>query len=593
MSASDEVESFDFERGTFSVPERGKIRIEGCPASIDTHLRRSSFEQEAANVFVKTQRSLDDRDKEYRVVKIRLDGSVMEVTARDNVGVISLTPQSQLRIEPKIDWEYILDMLLAVHSRKRSVEYQGIPLSEFRTEDVDLEDVFLILAINYLNGLRDIHRNGFVRRLETRRADLEQPRGVIDVEQSLVNQAEGRALQHCVLKEVNYDNPANSLLHYAGIHLLRLFQQYDDKYDHQAYYRIFSQVHQEVRHLEQIDVTSGRRRIPDYQRFSLENLPKQRHYYKQAIEVAKAIVASSLGTPAVEADRELVVDYVLNMESLFEQYSQVALEDELEAIKDYDHIDQIENVSAARSPLVKPFEEEDQIYHQPDHAIEEGEDVLCVLDSKYYAKDKDPVKSGNSRSRLFSYAYLLNTDRMGFLCPLHQSRTRTVARTGATLQIVSPNTEEFDLEQYHNEVQTYLHSILVRRYPVLDVFRAVRDHSLCLDQYDASSLGQLTDPDGPFGISNVHEFSLRVINAAADSLSSQFKTRSDLEQNGEWTRKQIQSECKKRWSEVTTCVPIFRSENGEERIDLYFVTRDGNGSNGPTKVEVVGDLYLL
>src|SRR5699024_8182056 len=143
------------------------------------------------------------------------------------------------RIEPKIDWNHLFDMLLAVHGRKRSVEYHGIPLSQFRTQDVDLEDVFLILAINYLNGIEDIHRRGFIRRLETRRADLEQPRGVIDIEQSLVNQAEGRTQQHCLLKEVNYDNSANSLLHYAGTHLLRLFQEYESKYDHQAYYHIF------------------------------------------------------------------------------------------------------------------------------------------------------------------------------------------------------------------------------------------------------------------------------------------------------------------------------------------------------------------
>ena len=398
MSVSDPDESYTYEPGTFSVPERGEIRIEGCPPSIDDQLRRASFEQEATNVFVKTQESLDDRNKEYRVVRVRLDGPVMHVTARDNVGIVSLTPRSKLRIEPKIDWDYIFDMLLAVHGRKRSVEYHGIPLDQFQTEDVDLEDVFLILAINYLNGVEDIHRRGFVRQLETRRADLEQPRGVIDIEQSLVNQAEGRAQQHCLLKEVNYDNPANSLLHYAGTHLLRMFRQYEDKYDHQAYYHIFSQVHQEVRHLEQLDVTSSRRRIPEYQRFSLYDLPKQRHYYRQAIEVAKAVVASSLGTPAMEGDRELVVDYVLNMESLFEQYSQVAIEDELEAIKGYDHLDQTENVSAVRSPTLQPFENESQVFHQPDHAVEEGDETIAVLDSKYYAEGKNPVKSGGSRS---------------------------------------------------------------------------------------------------------------------------------------------------------------------------------------------------
>jgi 5-methylcytosine-specific restriction endonuclease McrBC regulatory subunit McrC len=591
MSVSDPDASYSYHPGTFSVPERGEIRIEGCPPSIDDQLRRASFEQESENIFVKTQKSLDDRDKEYRVVRVHVDGPVIHVTTRDNVGIITLTPQSKLRIEPKIDWDHIFDMLLAVHGRKRSVEYHGIPLDDFRSEDVDLENVFLILAINYLNGLETIHRNGFVRQLETRRADLDQPRGVVDIEQSLVNQAEGRAQQHCLLKEVNYDNAANSLLHYAGTHLLRLFRQYEDEYDHQAYYRIFSQIHEEVRHLEELDVTSGRRRIPEYRRFSLYDLPKQRHYYEQALEVSKAVVSSSLGTPTMKGDRELVVDYVLNMESLFEQYSQVAIENELDAIETYDHLGQIENVSAVRSPTLQPFENEGQVFHQPDHAVEEGNETLAVLDSKYYAEDKDPVKSGGSRSRLFSYAYLLETPQMGFLTPLGEPRKRTVAQTGAELQVVSPKSDHFSLEGYHACVRDYLHETLADVYPALDVYRAVEEHALCLDQHDASALDRLTDPDGPFDFSNVHEFSLRVVNAAADTLSKQYRSRSDLEQGSKWTRRQIETQCRERSAETTTCVPVFRREHREERIDLYFVTRNEDGTL--TDVSAVGDFRLL
>lgn len=591
MSVAAPDASYTYEPGTFSVPERGEIRIEGCPPTIDDQLRRASFEQEADNIFVKTQESLDDQDKEYRVVRVRLDGPVMHVTARDNVGIVSLTPRSKLRIEPKIDWDHIFDMLLAVHGRKRSVEYHGIPLSEFRTESVDLEDVFLILAINYLNGLEDIHRNGFVRRLETRRADLEQPRGVIDIEQSLVNQTEGRAQQHCLLKEVNYDMPANSLLHYAGTHLLRLFRQYEEEYDHQAYYHIFSQVHQEVRHLRQLGVTSGHRRIPEYQRFALRHLPKQRHYYQQAVDVAKAVVASSLGTPTMEGDRELVVDYVLNMESLFEQYSQIAIENELNMIQDYDQLSQTENVSAVRSPTVQPFEDELQVYHQPDHAVEEGDETLAVLDSKYYAEGKDPVKSGGSRSRLFSYAYLLSTDRMGFLTPLNEPRTRTIAQTGAELQIISPDSPEFSLNKYHASVRDYLHNVLTNQYPALAVYRAVEKYALCLDQYDSSNLDRLTEASGPFDFSNVHEFSLRVVNAAADTLSTQYQSRSDLEQNGKWTRRQIKTHCQEQSVDSTTCIPVFRQEDGKERIDLYFVRRDEDGQ--PSGVIVEDGFRLL
>ncbi|MCD2204527.1 5-methylcytosine restriction system specificity protein McrC [Halobacterium sp. KA-6] len=586
MSASDIDASYTYEPGTFSVPEHGEIRIEGCPSTIADQLRRASFEQEADNIFVKTQASLDDRDMEYRVVRVRLDGPVMHVTARDNVGIISLTPRSNLRIEPKIDWDNIFDMLLAVHGRKRSVEYHGIPLDEFRTEDVDLEDVFLILGINYLNGLEDIHRNGFVRRLETRRADLEHPRGVIDIGQSLVNQAEGRATQHCLLKEVNYDNAANSLLHYAGTHLLRLFQQHEEKYDHQAYYHIFSQIHEEVRHLEQLGVTSGRRRIPEYQRFSFQDLPKQRHYYQQAIEVSKALVASSLGTPATQGDRQLVVDYVLNMESLFEQYSQVVIERELENVKAYDHLGALDDVNSVRSPSVSPFEGENEVYHQPDHAVEEGNETLAVLDSKYYAEGHDPVKDSSSRSRLFSYAYLLHTDRLAFLCPLLEPKRRRVKQTDAALEIVSPP-GDFSLDTYDRVVQEYLHDVLVEDTQELDAFRAVANNQLCLDGVTESELSEATEMSGPFTFRDARDFSLRVLKAAADEHSWDVRNRYDLEQDGDWTREQIETRCESRYEHTTTCIPVFCRSDGSEWIDLYFL------KNGTGEVEKEGPLKLL
>jgi len=591
MSTGQIDDAYTYGARTFSVTERGSIRINDCPPTIDEQLRRASFEEESAGVFVKTQESLDDSDQEYRVVEVQVDEPTIRVNVGDNVGIVSLTPQSKLQIEPKIDWDHIFDMLLAVHGRKRSVEYHGVPLSRFQRDDIELEDVFLILAINFLNGLEAIHRNGFVRQLETRRVDLNDPRGIIDVEQTLVNQAEGRLETNCLLKEVEYNNAVNSLLHYAGTHLLRLFRQHETEYDHQAYYHVFSRVHEEVLHLEKLGVESEWRRLPQYQHFSLNDLPSQRHYYEDAVDVAKAVVASSLGTPSMEGDRELMVDYVLNMESLFEQYTQVAVEQELSAIQSYDYRDQIENVSAVQSPTLQPFEREPQVYHQPDHAIEEGDETVAVLDSKYYAEGKDPVKTGGSRSRLFSYAYLLETPHMGFLTPLGEPRSRTVSQTAAKLQVVAPETDRFTLDGYHDALRTYLHDALATRYPELDVYHAVDEHALCLDHPEASALDRLTDTDGPFGFANVQEFSLRVVNAAVESLSVLHQTKSDLEQDGDWTRRQIHSRCREHSPETTTCVPVFSRKRSKERIDLYFVEQGKDGE--PVSITLEGGFKLL
>jgi hypothetical protein len=166
-----------------------------------------------------------------------------------------------------------------------------------------------------------------------------------------------------------------------------------------------------------------------------------------------------------------------------------------------------------------------------------------------------------------------------------------VAQTGAELQIVSPPGERFGLTAYHNAIQGYLHGVLAHRYPALDVFRAVAEHDLCLDGSDASDLDQVTESDGPFGFDNAQEFSLRVVNAAADTLSQEHGAREDLEQQGEWTRRQIETHCRDHSPDITTCVPVFRQGRREEYIDLYLVKRDYDDQ--VIDIEVESGLRLL
>ena len=586
MSAVDEV--YEYGQDTFNIPERGEIRIENCPSSILDQLRRASFTQESPGVFTKSQEALDS-DQEYEVVTVTVDGDdneILHVEATDIVGVVSLTPSSKVQVDPKIDWEYIFDMLLAVYDQNRSIEYHGIPLQDFLSDDIHLTDVFVVLAINYLDGLEMIQRNGYIRDLVLRRANSLNGRGDIDVEQTLLNHARGTIEPHWIRNETEYDNAVNSLLHYAGQTLIRLFRQKAPGNDHPAYDRIFSEVHREVERLERMGVDSGLDRMDDYQQLSLNDLPTQRRYYRKAFDVSKAVMSSSLGQQLRDGPRELVVDYVLNMESLFEQYSQVVIERELSYIKSYDHLGDLDDVTPVRSPSVKPFDDEGQIYHEPDHALQEANETIAVLDSKYYAEGHDPVKESPSRSRLFSYAYLLDSDRLAFLCPLLEPRSRRVAQTGAELRIVSPE-GEFSLDGYDGAIQNYLHDILVTGSPEIEAFRAVAENRLCLDGVDETDLSDAKSMSGPFTFKDARDFSLRVLKAAADEYSWEVRNRYDLEQDGDWTREQIETRCEQRYEHTTTCVPVFRRDHGQEWIDLYFL------QNGSGEVEKEGPLKLL
>lgn len=568
-------EHYTYGSKTFDVSERDEIVIEECPDSIGEQLERASFERKRPNVFTKTQQAFDD-DTEYTVLTAIVDGSTLHVEARDVVGIVSLTPTAKVQVNPKVGWEPVFDMVLAVYDQSRSLEYRGVPLQDFLGDDIQLADVFLILALNYLEGLDVVHRNGFIRDLETRRADLDEVRGEIDVEQTLVNRAEGRTQHHCILNEVEYNNPANSLLHYAGTVLLRLFRDHADDYNYSGYNHIFSQVHRELRTLEELGVSSSPKRMGEYRSFSLYDLPRERHYYRKALDVSKAIATSSLSRQLERGQRELTIDYVVNMESLFEQFSQVVLEQQLERIKTYDHLDRLIDVTSVRSPSVKPFVDEPDVYHQPDHAIERGNETLAILDSKYYAEGHDPVKESPSRSRLFSYAYLLEADELGFLCPLLESKCRRVTQTDATLQIVSPD-DNFSIEVYGDAIHEYLYDVLVDEYSELEAFRAVAENALCLDGVSERDLESAREMSGPFAFKDTKDFSLRVVKAAADRHSWNVRNRNDLEQDGEWTRERIETECEKRYEHTTTCIPVFCRDNGEEWIDLYFLD---NGSGG-------------
>ena len=586
MSTVDDV--YQYGQDIFNVPERGEIRIEGCPSSITDQLRRASFSQESPGVFTKSQEALDS-DQEYDVITVTVEGDngdTLYVSATDIIGVVSLTPSSKIQVDPKIDWEHIFDMLLAVYDQNRSIEYHGIPLQDFLSDDIQLDDVFVVLAINYLDGLETIQRHGNIRDLVIKRLNSLDGRGEIDVEQTLLNHARGTLEPHWIRNETEYDNAANSLLHFAGKTLLRLFRQNASDRDHPGYDRICSEVHREVERLEGMGVSSGLDRIDDYRRISLRDLPKQRQYYWKAFDVSKAILSSSLGQQLKDGPRELVVDYVLNMESLFEQYSQVVIERELKYIKSYDHLDALDDVTPVRSPSVTPFEGESQIRHQPDHAIQEGEQTIAVLDSKYYAEGHDPVKVSPSRSRLFSYAYLLHSDQLAFLCPLLEPKRRRVTQTGAELEIVSPE-GDFSLDGYDTVVYEYLHNLLAADNRELEPFRAIAENKLCLDGAEEGDLNDATRMSGPFAFKKVDDFSLRVIKAAADEHSFNVRNRFALEQDGGWTRDQIKARCERRYKHATTCIPVFCREEGREWIDLYFLKNDTG------EVEKEGPLKLL
>lgn len=569
-----EVHQFGHPR--YEMPERGSLMIEGCPEDIDDLLRRASFTEAHPGVFTKAL-SVRDAQKSHNVLTVTIRGDApprMEIEASNVVGIVSLTPGTTMQINPKIPWRSIFEMVLVTIDPARTVEYQGMPLQDFGAEQIALDQIYVILAINYLAGLETIMRYGYVRDLRIERTDNFDGHGEIDVEQTLMNHVRGDIEPHWVRNRVDYDHEVNSLLHFAGKVLIRLFQQRPHARTAGQYDHIFSQVHREVDRLGAMGVTSALEEVDRYTRLSLDELPKQRRYYERAFDVSQAIVTSSLGQQLREGPRELVTDFVLHMPSLFERYTQVSLSTALDQIKQYDYTQAIESVTIDRTPTVSPFTDEPAIYHQPDHVMYAGDDPVGVIDSKYYAEGHDPVKEAPTRSRMLTYAYLLDVRWLAFAGPLFEPSQRTIEQTDATLSVIAPS-GPFTPQGYSRALESHIHDILVDEQPILEVFRAVSDHALSMDGVAESQLKHVYETNGPFSISNPRNFSLLVVKAAANEHSREVMTRAELEQGGDWTRDSIETACSDHNPDATTCVPVFRRSGGTEYVDLYFIARSG------------------
>lgn len=314
--------------GRIRLDEEESKKIENPPSDIEEQLEAVEFERKSANVFVKKRRAYSSSTSKT-VVEVTVEEDSLTLSSESVVGVVNLTPTSKVQIDPKIGWSDILEMFLTVQEQHRSIEYQGVPIRDFLGEDLAIEDIFVVIAVNYLNSLEPVWRQGLVRTFETHKHDAISGKGKLDIQQSLLNRSHPNKghLQTFAEKRVNYDIAVHRLLHRTGKELLKLFQLHSGEYDHDGYYRVFEQVEKQVRRFEQKGVTSSPTEHQIYNEVSVYDLPPTRHYYGEAIRTSKMILSSSTGEPMAAAEQELTMDYILNMNDLFEKYTQVVLEE--------------------------------------------------------------------------------------------------------------------------------------------------------------------------------------------------------------------------------------------------------------------------
>lgn len=442
-----------------TVEEKGKRTLEEYPDDIVDQLKRAAFsEAEAANTYVKHVRPTNDSgDSKVVTVEVSEDGLVIE--AEDVVGIVNLTPNATLQIDPKIGWGEILEMFLSVGERRRTLEYRGIPIREFLADDIGIEDIFVVVALNYLDSLDAIFRHGLMRSFKRRRTRGLQGRGRIDIEQSLKNfhLPNGVPKHEFVEKTVDYSIPVNDIIYNAGIELERLFHLYSRADATDSYLRIFSRLERAVNRLKSRGITGESVSLGDISKISLDDIPRQRHYYADTLQISKTILSSTIGQPLDEGREELLIEYIIGMESLFEEYVALSLNDELERLQKIPSITGLGDISIEKRSY-RLFNDENLTFsNQPDHVILTGDgEIEAVLDSKYYAKDKNPVESSWARSRLLSYGFQLQTDCLGVIAPLAEPAEYTFNDRPGALHLIAPSETQFTTKGLRDAIRAFL-----------------------------------------------------------------------------------------------------------------------------------------
>lgn len=476
---------------SIEVTEKSRQAVTGYPDDIRRRLKMAAFsDTEEGNTYVKYV-SPTNSDSNSKIATVEIQNDELIIDVEDVVGIVNLTPQAALQIDPKIGWGEILEMMKVVNQRRQSVEYRGIPVQEFLDDDIGIENIFIIVGLNYLESLEKIFKHGFIRSFEQRRRQGLDGRGRVDVEKSLMNfDLPGEVPRHeFVEKTIEYGIPQNDLIYSAGEELKQLFQLYASANMGESYVRIFSQLERAIQRLKSRGINGNSISIRDVPQVSLSDIPSQRRYYTDAFKISKAILSSAIGQPIDAGREELLMEYIIEMESLFEEYVAQALKNERDTLCEDALVTGLDAVSIEKKSYQLFTSDSLSMSSIPDHTIRRDGDPVAILDSKYYASDEEVINASGARSRLFSYGFHLQVDTLGMIAPLATPEVyRFSQRTGA-LHVLAPSKDEFTTEGLNKSIRDFLRQNIGEAGDI-DLKQDIENREVC---YPNISVGDIKD----------------------------------------------------------------------------------------------------
>jgi hypothetical protein len=126
--------------------------------------------------------------------------------------------------------------------------------------------------------------------------------------------------------------------------------------------------------------------------------------------------------------------------------------------------------------------------------VRSDEGVEAVLDSKYYAEGKNPLKGNWSRSRLLSYGFHLEAQNLAMVAPLAENGTFEFKGRDGELTIISPESEEFTTEGLRTSLQEYLRNQFGEQRGTTAT-TDLQNRTVCHPEVEASDLESIIQED--------------------------------------------------------------------------------------------------
>jgi len=331
---------------------------------------------------------------------IRLQGDSLRVQAGGYVGLIPLNERAAIEVVPRVPVGNLSRILsiagyvpTALVSERKRYELQPGPL----------DSVLDIYARGLVAAVDEIVTRGLYRTYRRREAMTSFPRGRILVSDTVIR-LHSRGISHRASStwfERTADNAANRCLKYAILFLARRYAQLENPRPGSR--RIQRELNRAYRVFDSVTLDRTRSFMGDAEVAGRAELPRVRGYYRDALDLASAIIREQAVALDHAGEDLRLSSIVLSLQDVFEAYLRNVLRRAARADR-WDALVLDGNSDGAK--LL--FDEGGKIAANPDIVVaplEKRRETSVLIDAKYKPYLSDPDRDDINQVVTYGFSY--------------------------------------------------------------------------------------------------------------------------------------------------------------------------------------------